>query len=88
MRALALDGRAAEALDVARLFRRRLDDEVGLEPTAALDDLEQQIAGGELAATVVSSPPHTMPRPRGRCSSPIRRLRACARRRSRPGMGG
>lgn len=36
-------GRQAEALDVYRELRRRLRDEVGLEPSTELQDLQQQI---------------------------------------------
>ncbi|OLT06947.1 transcriptional regulator [Pseudonocardia sp. CNS-004] len=46
MRALAAAGRAAEALRIAREFRRRLADETGLDPSPALGELERDIAGG------------------------------------------
>ncbi|MCK9898985.1 hypothetical protein CC117_08345 [Parafrankia colletiae] len=48
IRALALDGRAPEALSTARDFRRRLADETGLAASAALADLERAVARGEL----------------------------------------
>jgi DNA-binding SARP family transcriptional activator len=46
MRALAATGRAPEALHTGREFRRRLADEAGLDPSAALGELERAIAGG------------------------------------------
>ncbi|MGZ8744175.1 MAG: BTAD domain-containing putative transcriptional regulator [Nocardioides sp.] len=48
VRALATDGRTAEAMAAAQLFRRRLADETGLDPTAALAELEQQVAAGSV----------------------------------------
>ncbi|GAB92143.1 BTAD domain-containing putative transcriptional regulator [Gordonia rhizosphera] len=44
MRALAATGRVPEALRVAREFRRRLADETGLDPSAALSETEREIA--------------------------------------------
>jgi predicted ATPase/DNA-binding SARP family transcriptional activator len=46
MRALAAAGQAAEALRIGREYRRHLAAETGLDPTAALDQLERDIAGG------------------------------------------
>nr|BFE74481.1 hypothetical protein GCM10020092_077820 [Actinoplanes digitatis] len=43
MLALFRCGRAAEALDCYTQIRRRLGDELGVEPTPALDALQQQI---------------------------------------------
>ena len=43
MLALYRSGRQAESLDVFQGFRRMLDDELGIEPTAALRDLERRI---------------------------------------------
>jgi predicted ATPase/DNA-binding SARP family transcriptional activator len=54
VRALAADGRAAEAMAAAQAFRRRLADETGLDPSSALADLEHQVAMG--TATVSSRP--------------------------------
>jgi predicted ATPase/DNA-binding SARP family transcriptional activator len=48
VRALAGSSRAADALEVARDFRRHLDEETGLVPTAAFEDLERAVAAGEL----------------------------------------
>ncbi len=48
VRALAADGRTAEAMTAAQSFRRRLVDETGLDPTDALAELEQQVAAGSL----------------------------------------
>ena len=49
MRALAASGRAAEAMEAAQAFRRRLVEETGLDPTPALADLEQLVAAGGVA---------------------------------------
>jgi predicted ATPase/DNA-binding SARP family transcriptional activator len=46
MRALAADGQAPEALRAGREYRRRLADEAGLDPSAELDQVERDIAGG------------------------------------------
>jgi predicted ATPase/DNA-binding SARP family transcriptional activator len=48
VRALAADGRTAEAMSAAQSFRRRVVDETGLDPTAALAELEQQVAAGSV----------------------------------------
>ncbi len=48
VRALAADGRTAEAMSAAQSFRRRLVDETGLDPTPALAELEQQVAAGSV----------------------------------------
>jgi predicted ATPase/DNA-binding SARP family transcriptional activator len=45
-RALAADGRPAEALRVAHAFRVRLGEETGLEPSPELAELERAIAAG------------------------------------------
>jgi predicted ATPase/DNA-binding SARP family transcriptional activator len=50
VRALAGTGRAADALEAARDFRRRLDEETGLRPGAAFDELERAVAAGELGS--------------------------------------
>ncbi|MGN9913776.1 BTAD domain-containing putative transcriptional regulator [Phytohabitans sp. LJ34] len=46
MRALAATGQAAEALRTGREYRDRLADEVGLDPSPALDELVRDIATG------------------------------------------
>ena len=51
IRALAADGRSAEAMAAAQGFRNRLVDETGLDPTPALADLEHQVASGLVAAS-------------------------------------
>ncbi|MDQ4117175.1 MAG: winged helix-turn-helix domain-containing protein [Actinomycetota bacterium] len=53
MRALAATGQASRAMHAAREYRRRLGEEVGLDPSAALGELERAIAGGTV--TVVTS---------------------------------
>ena len=50
MRALAGEGRAAEAMTVGTAYRRRLVDETGLDPGPALARLEQDIASGKIGA--------------------------------------
>ena len=50
MRALAREGRAAEAMAAGTTYRRLLAVETGLDPGPALGRLEQEIASGELAA--------------------------------------
>ena len=59
MRALAAAGRAAEALQVGRAYRRRLADETGLDPSSALDEVERAVAvgAGSPSATRRASPP-------------------------------
>lgn len=49
VRALAREGRSAEAMAAAQAFRRRLADETGLDPSPALRDLEHVVASGTLA---------------------------------------
>jgi predicted ATPase/DNA-binding SARP family transcriptional activator len=48
VRALAAEGRAAEAMSTAQAFRRRLVEETGLDPTEALAELEQRVAAGSV----------------------------------------
>lgn len=53
VRALAADGRTAEAMDAAQSFRLRLRDETGLDPTAELAALEQEVATGSVQRPAV-----------------------------------
>ena len=55
IRALAADGQAPQALQVAREFRRRLVEESGLDPSPALGTLEREV----LAGTVTAAPAQT-----------------------------
>ena len=48
VRALAADGRTAEAMDAARAFRRRLVEQTGLDPTEGLSELEERVASGSV----------------------------------------
>ena len=48
VRALAADGRTAEAMSAAQSFRRRMVEETGLDPTDGLAELEQQVAAGSV----------------------------------------
>ncbi|WP_068278563.1 BTAD domain-containing putative transcriptional regulator [Aldersonia kunmingensis] len=50
MRALAATGDGAEGLRIGREYRRRLAEETGLDPTAALAALERDIAVGTASA--------------------------------------
>jgi DNA-binding SARP family transcriptional activator/tetratricopeptide (TPR) repeat protein len=54
MRTLYATGRPAEALDVYRQFRARLADEVGLDPSPDLQELQRAILAGD---TDVARPP-------------------------------
>jgi len=56
MRALAADGRAAEALRIGRAHRRRLAEETGLDPSPVLAAAEREIAGGGLGAPAPPAP--------------------------------
>jgi DNA-binding SARP family transcriptional activator/DNA-binding beta-propeller fold protein YncE len=56
MLALYRSGRQTEALDVYRQTRRRLVDELGIEPGPALQDLEQSILRHEPALAVEAPP--------------------------------
>lgn len=65
MRALAATGQAADALRRGRDFRRALADETGLDPSAALDRLERDIAAGAVGSTV------PVPKPVVRATAPL-----------------
>ena len=71
VRALALDGRTAEAMTAAQTFRRRLAEETGLDPSPALADLEQRVASGDLAATEPADPPWSTTRSVTRPDTPL-----------------
>lgn len=64
VRALAAEGRTAEAMAAARDFRRRLADETGLDPGPALAELEQRVASGPSGPSTPSAP-RTVSRPDG-----------------------
>jgi predicted ATPase/DNA-binding SARP family transcriptional activator len=49
-RALAAAGRLPDALDELRGYRERLADELGLDASSAVDDLERRLLRGELTA--------------------------------------
>jgi predicted ATPase/DNA-binding SARP family transcriptional activator len=88
MRALYRCGRQAEALAAFRAFRRRLDEDLGVEPSAALRDLETAILrqdahldwtpAAPVATHAVPSPPRTHGRLPGATSSLVGRERDVA----------
>jgi predicted ATPase/DNA-binding SARP family transcriptional activator len=49
VRALAQDGRTADAMAAAQAYRHRLAEETGLDPGPELADLEQRVAAGHAA---------------------------------------
>jgi predicted ATPase/DNA-binding SARP family transcriptional activator len=55
-RALAAAGRLPDALTAIRSYRDRLADELGLDASATVDELEQQLLRGELEPTVGPTP--------------------------------
>ncbi len=65
MVALYRAGRTAEALEVHRRFRALLDDELGIDPSARLDDLLQRVLGQDpsLAAPPAPDVPAVAPGP-------------------------
>ncbi|CAN5345216.1 BTAD domain-containing putative transcriptional regulator [soil metagenome] len=70
IRALAVEGRTADAMDAAQSFRRRLADETGLDPGPDLAELEHKVAAGALIRPSADrSAPHagalTVARPDG-----------------------
>ncbi|MGW6131698.1 ATP-binding protein [Cellulomonas sp. NPDC055163] len=54
MRVLAATGRAPDALRVGRAFRRRLGEQTGLDPTAALAAVEREVASGAAGPRISS----------------------------------
>ncbi|WP_405627603.1 tetratricopeptide repeat protein [Streptomyces sp. NBC_00016] len=65
MRALHQDGRSAEALELYTALRRRMVDELGMEPSADLRDLHQRLlrGGGLSAGAPPERPPPASERP-------------------------
>jgi predicted ATPase/DNA-binding SARP family transcriptional activator len=61
MRALAATGRTAEALRVGYAFRRRLAEEVGLDPSPALGRLERELAAGAAEQAHLATPEWRIP---------------------------
>ncbi|PVZ11151.1 AfsR/SARP family transcriptional regulator [Actinomycetospora cinnamomea] len=62
VRAQAATGQAPRALRTARDFRRRLADEVGLDPSPALAAMERDVAAGALGPAP-TPPPREPPQP-------------------------
>ncbi|MGW1965061.1 BTAD domain-containing putative transcriptional regulator [Streptomyces sp. NPDC001935] len=56
MRALQRDGRTSEALSVYTALRRRMVDELGVDPSEELEALHQRLLTGEPAATATAVP--------------------------------
>ncbi|KQX71290.1 BTAD domain-containing putative transcriptional regulator [Streptomyces sp. Root1310] len=63
MRALHQDGRSAEALELYTALRRRMVDELGMEPSADLRDLHQRLLRGGDALSAGAPPERTAPAP-------------------------
>jgi DNA-binding SARP family transcriptional activator/pimeloyl-ACP methyl ester carboxylesterase len=63
MLALHRSGRQAEALDAYRRFRAELSDELGLEPSPALRELERRILVHEAGLDVAPAPAQPASRP-------------------------
>ncbi|MEV4920696.1 BTAD domain-containing putative transcriptional regulator [Streptomyces tirandamycinicus] len=63
MRALAATGQAPRALRTGREYRRRLADETGLDPSAALDAAEHDILTGAAPAPQAPAPDTPAPPP-------------------------
>ena len=62
MRALAATGRVTESLRWFQRFRTTVRDEIGIEPTSALRDLEAELLGGlDPAREVVAPIPRQLP---------------------------
>jgi predicted ATPase/class 3 adenylate cyclase len=62
MRALAADGRVTEALRAFQRFRTQLREDVGVEPTSELRDLEVRMLGGlDRERDVEANKPHDLP---------------------------
>ena len=76
VRALAQEGRTAEAMAAAQDYRGRLAEETGLDPGPALAELEQQVAGGGLG--IAASSPDD--RPLGVVARPGRAARRASAR--------
>jgi YVTN family beta-propeller protein len=72
MLALYRSGRQAEALGVYRRTRRRLVDELGIEPGAALQKLHQAILRHDRALALASVPDAEPPVQRAASTSPFR----------------
>ena len=92
MRSLALTGRTAEALRTAYDYRRRLKQEAGLDPSAALGQLERELAAaaGPASARPVGAVPIPLTRLLGRDSEVValQRLLASERLVTVVGPGG
>ena len=71
VRALAGDGRTAEAMAAAQAFRRLLAEETGLDPSPTLADLEQRVAAGDLAASGPVAATWSAPRSVARPDTPL-----------------
>ncbi|MGQ4333885.1 AfsR/SARP family transcriptional regulator [Streptomyces hayashii] len=74
MAALHQDGRSAEALELYTALRRRMVDELGMEPSVDLRDLHRRLLGGGRAGAVLAGGPGvrlSQSRPRSPSPSPL-----------------
>ncbi|WP_333761843.1 AfsR/SARP family transcriptional regulator [Streptomyces sp. IBSBF 2390] len=59
MRALQSDGRTSEALSVYTVLRRRMVDELGVDPSEKLEALHRRLLIGDSSAAATAGPPPT-----------------------------
>ncbi|MBA6439920.1 MULTISPECIES: BTAD domain-containing putative transcriptional regulator [Streptomyces] len=71
MRALYRVGRSSEALDSYAELRRRLDEELGLTPSPAIDALQQAILRQDPTLQYTADTPRAAPGPRPRSNLPL-----------------
>ena len=74
MTALAESGRTVEALRAFQRFRRMLDDDLGLEPSAELGALEARIVRGEMTVAFTSGVSSRATTPPGNLPAPLTRF--------------
>jgi DNA-binding SARP family transcriptional activator len=72
MLALYRSGRQADALETYRTFRTLLDEELGLEPSNELRNLEQAILRQDASLALTTSPARQTPAPPGEATRPAK----------------